>query len=161
MKPFKLLLSALFLATLLLSCEKEGPPGPAGAAGEQGPRGETGATGPKGAKGDPGTANVIYSDWIPVDWNVLDGNTVKRMDVDVPQITEAFVENGGVILFFVRQTGTIWPVPMSRDNYILYFLGYTANHEIRFLASRLNGPPGNINVSWLQAVRRSGESRVR
>src|SRR3546814_16208510 len=82
MKPFKLLLSALFLATLLLSCEKEGPPGPAGAAGEQGPRGETGATGPKGAKGDPGTANVIYSDWIPVDWNVLDGNTVKRMDVD-------------------------------------------------------------------------------
>src|SRR3546814_20238145 len=75
------------------------------------------------------------------------------MDVDVPQITEAFVENGGVILFFVRQTGTIWPVPMSRDNYSLYFLGYTANHEIRFLASRLDGLTGNINVSWIQEVR--------
>lgn len=168
MKKAKPIVTALFLTAAFMACEKEGPVGPAGEQGPQGeqgiagpagpqgktgPQGSQGQQGPAGTQGAPGTANVIYSDWIPVDWNVLDGNTVKRMDIDVPQITQEFVENGGIILFFVRQTDAIWPVPMSRNNYSLYFLGSSAEHEIRFLASRLDGLTGNINVSWIQDVR--------
>lgn len=43
------------------ACKKEGPQGPAGSKGAQG------APGAKGAKGDPGSADVIYSDWIRLD----------------------------------------------------------------------------------------------
>ncbi|QEC50961.1 collagen-like protein [Anseongella ginsenosidimutans] len=123
MKPIKLILSALFLAALMLSCEKEGPPGPAGAQGEQGvsgpkgdkgdtgntgPRGAAGATGPRGAagpagpkgdkgdKGDPGTANVIYSEWMDPVWNLSNQSTYKTMRVTENRLTNDYNESGGL-----------------------------------------------------------------
>ncbi|MBC9796650.1 collagen-like triple helix repeat-containing protein [Sinomicrobium weinanense] len=138
----------LLFSICLVACEGEdGPPG------EQGPQGEQGLQGEQGEQGEPGTANIMYSDWIPIDWNVLDGNAVKRMDIDIPQITEGFLDEGGIVLFFVRQTDVVYSVPMSRNNYTLYFLVSGIGHELRFLASRIEGLSGNINVSWIQEVR--------
>lgn len=115
MKTIKLILSALFLATLTLSCEKEGPPGPAGAAGEQGPRGEMGANGPKGNKGDtgpagpkgatgakgpkgatgatgpagprgePGSSNIYFSDWIRFNPTTSIVNNREIMKISISQ----------------------------------------------------------------------------
>ncbi|WP_257668963.1 hypothetical protein [Parapedobacter tibetensis] len=150
MKTLRSILSILFLSILILSCKKEGPTGPQGEQGVQGEQGDQGDTGPKG---DSGTANVIYSEWMPIDWNIIDGNTVKRMDIDIPQITEEFLEDGGVPLFFVKSFDTAWPVPMSRDNYSLYFLVSEVGHELRFIAARITGLTGNINVNWVQKVR--------
>lgn len=145
----------LLLGTL--SCEGDrgpaGPTGPEGPSGPAGPEGPQGQPGEDGSQGPAGTANVIYSEWMDIDWNVLDGNTVKRMDIDIPQITEEFLEDGGVTLFFVKQSDAVFPVPMSRDNYTLYFLVSGAGHELRFIANRFTGLSGNINVSWIQEVR--------
>ncbi|MCX2678498.1 hypothetical protein OOZ15_00955 [Galbibacter sp. EGI 63066] len=141
----------LLLCIGLIACSGEdGMEGPQGLQGEQGPAGPQGEQGPQG---ETGTANVRYSSWIPIDWNVLDANTVKRMDIDIPEITEEFIENGGIVLFYVRSTDSVWAVPMSRDNYSLYFLASSASQEIRFLASRITGLTGDINVSWILEVR--------
>lgn len=53
----------------------------------------------------------------------------------------------------MKSSDTAWPVPMSRDNYSLYFLASEASNEIRFIASRITGMTGNINVTWIQEVR--------
>ncbi len=52
-------LIVLFTLVIFASCQKEGdegPAGPAGPAGSQGP------------KGDTGVANVIYSEWLDVEF---------------------------------------------------------------------------------------------
>lgn len=145
----KLLLTALTLFTA--ACD--GPVGPQGDTGPQGEQGERGPRGPRGPAGEDGNANVMYSEWMPIDWNVLDANTVKRMDIAIPQITEEFLENGGVVLLFVKSSDSAFPVPMSRDNYSLYFLASGGSNEVRFIAQRLTGLTGDINVTWIQDVR--------
>ena len=61
-KTLRLLPHILSIALVvgIVSCSKDGPAGPAGATGPAGPAGAAGAQGPAG---QPGTANVIYSDW--------------------------------------------------------------------------------------------------
>ena len=54
------ILSVVFVIGMV-SCSKDGPAGPAGATGPAGPQGPGGPQGPAGQ--EPGTANVIYSDW--------------------------------------------------------------------------------------------------
>lgn len=137
------MLSALCLATLLLSCEKEGPPGPAGAAGEQGPRGETGAAGPKGdkgdngapgpkgatgaegpkgdkgatgaqgPKGDPGTANVIYSQWLGINFSQA---VFWHAEIMTTKITQDIVDKGMVLVYF---RSTVPNAPVYKLNYNL------------------------------------------
>lgn len=137
MKSFKSILSALFLATLLLSCEKEGPPGPAGAAGEPGPRGETGAIGPKGDKGDkgatgpkgskgdkgatgpqgakgnkgdkgdPGTANVRYSSWLKLTFTQSGPNAHHYATINAPLITSDILNKGNVAVYIKTEWGQV------------------------------------------------------
>uniref|UniRef100_UPI003B3A1886 collagen-like triple helix repeat-containing protein n=1 Tax=Spirosoma sp. TaxID=1899569 RepID=UPI003B3A1886 len=63
------LIALLFM--LVVSCK--GPEGPQGPQGPAGPTGATGATGPAGASGvagatgPMGNANVVYTDWKPID----------------------------------------------------------------------------------------------
>lgn len=114
MKTIKLILSALFLTTLLLSCEKEGPPG---TAGEQGPRGEMGATGPKGdkgaagPKGATGTVNVIYSPWLDVTFVKL---AKWQAIIATPKITKAILDKGLVLVYFKSNSDT---APLRKLNY--------------------------------------------
>jgi hypothetical protein len=64
-------ITLVLLIVVAVSCTKEGPEGPMGATGPQGRPGNTGASGTAGtagatgAQGPPGTANVIYSGWLP------------------------------------------------------------------------------------------------
>lgn len=126
MKQLKLTTSILALSILftLSACEKEGPAGPAGPLGEQGaagpkgatgasgpkgdkgatgPKGATGAkgaTGPKGAKGDPGTANVIYSDWrqvIQSGW--FPNNNNFYFNWSASKLTSGIIEYGQILVY--------------------------------------------------------------
>ena len=96
------------LVFLFASCSKEGPQGPAGPQGEPGAQGVTGApgdkgnTGVRGPKGDKGTANVLYSDWMNLNWNLTDDPTAKEMYVHDSKITNAFFEKGGMVLGYLR-----------------------------------------------------------
>lgn len=104
----------------------QGPQGEQGIAGEQGPSGATGATGPKGEKGDrgpagprgatgatgsrgprgeqgpPGTANVMYSDWLDPNWNRSNTQDRKLHHFWVSQLTDEFLDNGGIALVYIR-----------------------------------------------------------
>ncbi|MEO8765787.1 MAG: hypothetical protein ABI416_15915 [Ginsengibacter sp.] len=61
----KLFMSLLAIVLVIASCKK-GDDGAAGAAGATGPAGPAGSAGAQGPQGVPGTANVIYSEWLDV-----------------------------------------------------------------------------------------------
>lgn len=123
------MLIALPLAITFTACEKEGPPGPQGeqglkgepgipgeqgpqgergprgAVGPQGERGPRGEQGPRGPKGDPGTANVLYTDWFDPDWNVTNDPDYKLMYVTEPRLTEEFRKHGTLLVYYRYKLG--------------------------------------------------------
>ena len=36
------------------------------------------------------------------DWNVIDDPTNKQLAIDIPELTDAFLEEGGVVLVFLK-----------------------------------------------------------
>lgn len=53
----------------------------------------------QGPKGDKGTANVIYSKWLDIEWTGADEADYKRMDIIEPAITEEFLKKGTVLMY--------------------------------------------------------------
>ena len=96
---------SLVALLIFMGCAEDGDPGPQGdpgtpgAQGAQGPQGEPGEQGPEGPAG---TANVIYSDWMDFDWNVYDETSYKQKQIEEPAITEDFLNNGGVVLSYLK-----------------------------------------------------------
>lgn len=86
----------LIVITLFTSCSPED-----GKDGEQGPA---------------GTANVMYSDWMNQNWNLIDNPTSKSMVVVENRITNDFVSNGGFVLGFFKTYGnTINSLPYQNN----------------------------------------------
>lgn len=93
----------LFAAVLAFAgCADDGDPGPKGDKGDTGEQGATGEPGVEGPQGPAGTANVIYSEWMDFDWNVYDDPSFKQMSIEEPAITEEFLENGGLVLLYLK-----------------------------------------------------------
>lgn len=89
-RQIRYILSFIFIIALaagFVACD-----GPAGPRGEQGPQGD------KGENGDPGTANVFYSEWLDIEWD-LDEDDRKRMDIIEPRITEKFMSRGTTLMY--------------------------------------------------------------
>jgi hypothetical protein len=80
------------------SCGKDGDAGPAGAAGAAGPKGDNG---PKGDQGAPGAANVIYSEWLDVEYGVDSSAGIYFVDIDADKIT-ADVLNTGFVRVYIN-----------------------------------------------------------
>jgi hypothetical protein len=104
-----LLLTAVML--FAASCGKDGSVGPAGPAGAAGPVGTGGAA---GAKGDPGTANVIYSDWIkPATYTKTTVFSTIHFSYNIAatKVTQAILDNGTVIVYgkLNGYNPIIWP----------------------------------------------------
>ena len=72
---------------LCFACGDDGDPGPAGPQGEQGIQGEQGPQGEDGEQGEPGTANVLYSGWIPSGFN-QGITTEKEFNIELPATLE-------------------------------------------------------------------------
>jgi hypothetical protein len=83
----KVLLVAItiFSISMISSCSKDG---------------EAGAPGKDGTNGQTGTANVIYSNWINQNWNSLNDDFIKSMNINEPKITTQVLNTGLVIGFF-------------------------------------------------------------
>jgi len=125
----------LAFAITMTSCEKEGlqgPIGPTGPMGEQGiagpegpagvdgeaqgvpgPQGTQGRQGEQGPKGEDGNANIMHSEWLNQDLTHQNFIKFKQMRVVEPQLTSAFLDNGGIVLGFFRFT-TIYQVNHKR-----------------------------------------------
>lgn len=95
-----LLTGSLFLS----GCEGEqGPEGPQGVKGDTG---VTGVSGSQGPKGDPGTANVIYSDWLAIPAKpTFKGNDYKEYGIAAPLVTKE-VFDGGMVYVYGRSGGS-------------------------------------------------------
>jgi hypothetical protein len=104
----ELLTLLLAFSLLFAACKKgdTGPAGAAGAAGQPGAPGAAGGTGPQGPKGDTGTANVIYSQWMDVQFTpVIDttggaNDTVGYFsDIAAPRLDSAMLTNGEIKVY--------------------------------------------------------------
>lgn len=97
---------------MLFSCSAEdgeiGPQGPQGPQGEQGLQGEPGPQGeqgPAGEDGEDGNANVIYSNWIPADWNSLDLPRLKEMEIAIADLDQFELEDKTLVFMYFTQWG--------------------------------------------------------
>lgn len=101
----------------------------------------------EGPQGVPGTANVIYSDWIPVDWD-LENDQGSLMQIDEARITEEFMETG-LVLLFIRfndgGSGFVYAVPFSNPSTSSYFV--VVNSEIRLVVQTMDG--SNLSNNYL------------
>jgi len=107
MKPklYSYLAFVLFAAIFIVACKK-GDTGPAGPAG---PAGAAGAAGAQGPKGDTGTANVIYSAWLDVPFQIVTDDTTNPGTIDTlgwqaiitaPKLTNTILSQGAVKVYF-------------------------------------------------------------
>jgi hypothetical protein len=111
MKPklYSYLAFVLFAAIFIVACKK-GDTGPAGPAGPAGAAGTAGAPGPKG---DSATANVIYSAWLDVPFQILTDDTTHPGTIDTlgweavisaPKLTNTILSQGTVKVYFNYNT---------------------------------------------------------
>lgn len=112
------------------ACSKDGTEGPKGEQGDQGAPGPGGPAGPQGPQGDPGTANVIYSGWLDVEFEaVVDaGDTIAfEGSIDVPKLTQEILNTGEIKVYFNGGTAAasaVFPLPMT-DLFFGYLLSTT------------------------------------
>jgi len=94
----------LFISVLIFSCEGED-----GAVGPQGEQGIQGELGPQGEQGETGTANVIYSDWIPNGFATGGGLNQKIFTLASEQeITDLGVNlDTSVVMVYARGEGVL------------------------------------------------------
>lgn len=116
---FKNLIVLLVVGMSLGACKKDagpiGPEGPKGEAGAPGAKGDPGTAGGKGdkgdtgatgAKGDTGTANVIFSNWLPIPEKPFDrGGYYKEYSISAPRITQE-IFNSGTVIVYARSGGS-------------------------------------------------------
>lgn len=88
----------LAVALTVTACKK-GDPGPQGEKGDKGDTGATGATGATGTKGEPGTANVMYSDWLDLGYSLDQASGIYFTQIDEPRLTDEFLTTGEVKVY--------------------------------------------------------------
>ena len=92
----------------LVSCSKEGDEGPPGPTGPPGP------AGPAGPKGDSGTANVIYSDWLNVDFDPNLDSSNWTATIPAPRLTNEMLSQGEIKVYINFNTAAdpvVFPLP--------------------------------------------------
>nr|WP_199082436.1 collagen-like protein [Pedobacter sp. ASV19] len=113
----------------------------------------------KGAKGDPGTANVIYSDWItPSTYTkaTVFGTIYFTADIAASKVTQAILDQGTVIVYgkLDGYISSIWPtdqvanLPIS----ITYMSGTTPNIDVWSALSTV----GSIRISMTSSINAYG-----
>lgn len=113
----------------------------------------------KGAKGDPGTANVIYSDWVtPSTYTktTIFGTVYFTADIAASKVTQAILDQGTVIVYgkLNGYNPVIWPtdqvanLPIS----ITYMSGVVSNIDVW---SALN-TVGSIRISLTSSTNAYG-----
>lgn len=132
----------VMLSILMFSCSD----GEDGTIGPEGPAGIDGQDGTNGTNGEPGTANVIYSEWIARNFFIAGANDDNFQGLEVLDSNE-FNENTDVVLVFGRR-GTegdydIYPLPYilaSQDEYYGFgILSATGGFSLQVRVNTLDG----------------------
>jgi hypothetical protein len=118
------LLSGLFFVLFMISCGKDG------------------AAGPAGPKGDPGSGDVIYSEWLDVlfkpDTLHLAGGGIDTIGyyatIDVPKLTLALLSTADVKVYINTDDASdplIYPLPYSAPSGLnIQMMAYTQTIEL-------------------------------
>jgi len=141
----------LFVISILWSCSPEdgldGAIGPQGPQGEQGIAGADGAQGEQGDQGATGTANVIFSDWIPRDFDTGGASETNEQLLATLGLGE-YSLNEDVLLVFGRRTidiivAEVYQLPYilaSQDEYYGFQVGsFSGGSALRIDVSTLDG----------------------
>lgn len=113
-----------------------------GKDGEDGIDGIDGINGEQGPAGENGNANVIASDWIPIQWDNSPDPFEATMDIEVSEVNlNEFIETGGVVMVFFRAkaeeiyyTFTL-PFLFQNASYSFYTISDETSGRIRVEAS--------------------------
>lgn len=135
----------LFLLTalaLLVGITGTGCEGPAGPQGPQGIQGEQGPPGNQGPQGEEGNANVIYSEWMAIDWNIHNTDTLKVMGMSEPRINDDNFLDNGVTLVYLKvdypDNTVIYSVPYLGESFIINMSVQSASEMIFLLHQSTN-----------------------
>lgn len=104
-----------------------------------------------GPVGPAGTANVIYSDWMDIEWNEMDTPTFKIMDIPEPMITDDFASTGTALVYIQGANGLTYNTSFSVDNISVFHVMYPPSSVIGIHAHSTNG--ASIDVSNFLRVR--------
>jgi hypothetical protein len=149
LRPFSILVLAL--SFVIVNCTKEGPEGPVGATGPQGtpgsngtngspgapgpagPSGPVGPPGPAGPAGPPGSANVIYSNWLPspttfgvngwFDTTISTIGTVSRANFTAPSMTQNILNQGLTMVYHTFAASPALPENSANTQSLPYNVG--------------------------------------
>ncbi len=147
----------IVLSTAIFSCS-DGEDGAIGPQGEQGLQGETGQQGDVGAQGDqgdPGTANVIYSDWIPNGFSTGGGANQRLFTLATPQeITDLGVDlDTSVVMVYGRGDNIFFsfgsevvPLPFERRSIEQLYTFVVSNGRIRVLGLVIGGNSNDFDL---------------
>ena len=145
------------LVTSLLTLGCEGPTGPEGPQGPEGSQGAQGPEGPPGTDGEPGTANVIYSDWIrlgdvasPADTTIL-SRSYARYHLPAPEVTQEVIDGASVTVYY-SLVGMTTKLPfvlagVGGDDPVAITFGLLEPGYITLLSQRLDNEPFTLNLN--------------
>lgn len=109
--------TSIFIFSLMLLVAYKSPAGPQGPPGERGPQGED------------GNANIMYSDWMDMEWDEASTNVTKQLVIPESRITERFLNDGGIVLMFMR-------LEVNTGGMLIYSLPHiSGNFHYRFITS--------------------------
>jgi len=101
---------------LSITACKKGDPGPKGDKGDKGDTGAAGAAGATGAKGDPGTANVMYSNWLDLSFRLDTASATYFTQIQEAKITDNFLSTGEIKVYVnlgPTDNKTVSPLPYT------------------------------------------------
>jgi hypothetical protein len=107
-KPLFYPLIVIFSLFVLVACSKEGDTGPVGPAGPAGPAGPVGPAGPAGS------ANVIYSDWLDVDFEPNEDSSNWTATIPAASLTQEMLNQGEIKVYINFNTSNdpvVFPLP--------------------------------------------------
>lgn len=117
MKMDKSLINRLFYYSFILlitfSCSPDD-----GQDGAQGPEG------PAGPQGETGTANVIYSGWLPSQFTSPSNSQLQSYPESAPQLTQEIMDSGVFLVYGRRSSGLVYQLPVrtfGNQNYQFSF----------------------------------------
>lgn len=102
-----------------------GEDGDTGPIGPRGPQGEQGPAGPRGPQGVPGSANVVYSDWI----KVPESPAANAFMISAPKLTQELFDRGQIAVYMKYDNhGTMEIVQIGEGTLFTneYKIGYRA-----------------------------------
>lgn len=121
-------ISFLLLALFIGSCSKEGTEGPMGPPGKDGAVGATGTDGIQGEQGEPGeggNANIIASEWLPIELATTTPTHDSRFAITAPEIAGENMSSA-VVIVYGRHTS---------ENYVIALPFVYRNESYQFVLS--------------------------